>query len=90
VKGEDHDNTGLGCIRNQLRLDAGGGRSIAWVLVLPGTILLDSLIGLSKAEVVVPILTLSALRLLLLSVFAGFAYDIQRQKSSHQAPSMRG
>jgi len=61
---------------------------IAWLLVLPGTVLLDYFFGVSDLDFIVPILTftvLSAFGLLLLTVFAGFAYDIQRQKSSHRA-----
>jgi hypothetical protein len=60
---------------------------IAWLSLLPGTILLDFFFGVSDMDFIVPILTftvLSAFGLLVLTVFSGFAYDIQRQKSSHR------
>jgi hypothetical protein len=60
----------------------------AWLLVMPGTIILDFLVGVSLPDVVVYVLTLCAFGLLLLAVFTGFAHDILRQQSSHQAPSM--
>jgi hypothetical protein len=59
---------------------------IAWLLLLPGTILLD-LFGVSDLDFIVPIIgftVLSAFGLLLLTIFTGFAYDIHRQKSSHR------
>jgi hypothetical protein len=55
---------------------------IGWLLLLPGTILLDFLFGVNLPDVVVYVLTLSAFGLLLLTVIAGFAYDIQRRTNS--------
>lgn len=52
---------------------------IAWLLVLPGTVLLDLFFGVNNPNLVVPALTLSALGLLLLTIFTGFVYDAQRQ-----------
>lgn len=63
---------------------------IAWLLVMPGTILLDFFFGMSNPEVVVPVLTFSAFGLLLLTVFAGFAHDVQWQIDLHNTPSMSG
>lgn len=60
---------------------------IAWLLLLPGTILLDLFFGASDLDFMVPIIgftVLSAFGLLLLAIFTGFAYDIHRQKSSHR------
>lgn len=62
---------------------------IAWLALLPGTILLDHFFGVSDLNFVVPLITLlvlSAFGLLLLTVFSGFAYDVQRQIDSHQTP----
>jgi hypothetical protein len=63
---------------------------IAWLLVLPGTILLDLFFGVDDPNLVVPFLTLSAFGLLLLTVFAGFAHDVQRQIGEHKTPAMSG
>jgi len=63
---------------------------IAWLLLLPGTILLDFFFGVNNPYLVVPVLTLSAFGLLLLTLFTGIAYDIQRQTNLHRAASMSG
>ncbi|HEX5913419.1 MAG TPA: hypothetical protein VFY54_09860 [Rubrobacter sp.] len=66
---------------------------VAWLMVLPGTVLLDAFFGESDMEFVVPVLSftiLSAFVLLLLTIFAGFARDIQRQKSWHLAHPASG
>jgi hypothetical protein len=57
---------------------------IAWLLVMPGAVLLDYFFSVSDLDIVVPILVftlLSTFGLLLLTIFAGFAYDAQRQES---------
>jgi hypothetical protein len=51
-----------------------------WLLVMPGTIVLDFFIGVNIPDVVVHVLTLSAFGLLLLAVFTGFAHDIRKQQ----------
>ena len=48
---------------------------IAWLLVMPGTMVFDHFFGVSNPDLVVPVLTFSALGLLLLAVFTGFARD---------------
>ncbi|HEX2739046.1 MAG TPA: hypothetical protein VHM69_01265 [Rubrobacter sp.] len=58
---------------------------IAWLSLLPGTVLLDQFVGVSNTNLVVAVLTLSAFGLLLLRLFAGLARDAQRQKGSHRA-----
>jgi len=66
---------------------------IAWLLMLPGTVLLDFFFGVSNLDFIAPILTftvLSAFGLLLLTLFAGFAHDVQRQIGLHKTPSMSG
>ena len=55
---------------------------IAWLLLLPGTILLDFFFGVYIPDVVVYVLSLCAFGLLLLTVLAGFAHDIQQRTNS--------
>jgi hypothetical protein len=64
-----------------------GAGVIAWLLLLPGTILLDFFFGVNGLSFIVPVITLcvlSAFGLLLLTVFAGFAYDVQRRMGLHK------
>jgi hypothetical protein len=66
---------------------------IAWLSLLPGTLLLDFYFGVSDLDVMVPILAftvLSAFGLLLFTVFAGFAHDVQRQIGLHKTSSVSG
>lgn len=63
---------------------------IAWLSLLPGTVLLDHFFGVRNPELVVPVLTLSAFGLLLLTIFAGFARDIYRQTGLDRASSKNG
>ncbi|QIN84712.1 hypothetical protein GBA63_20200 [Rubrobacter tropicus] len=51
----------------------------AWLLVMPGTIILDRTVGAPNPDLLVPVLTFSALGLLLLTILAGFARDIGRR-----------
>ena len=63
---------------------------IAWLLVLPGMVLLDYFFGVSETEFIVTVLSLcilSAFVLLLVTIFAGFARETQRQTNPYQAPS---
>lgn len=62
---------------------------IAWLLVLPGTVLLDSLFDVSEVEFVAIALSLcilSAVVLLLVTIFAGLVYDAQRRSDSQTVP----
>jgi hypothetical protein len=62
---------------------------IAWLLLLPGTVLLDFFFGVSDLDFIVPVLTfavLSLFGLLLLTVIAGFAHDVQRQIDLSKTP----
>jgi hypothetical protein len=66
---------------------------IAWLLVMPGTILLDYFFSVSDLDFIVSILALtvlSAFGLLLVTVFAAFAYDVQRQIGLHKTNSING
>lgn len=60
---------------------------VAWLLLFPGSILLDYFFSVSNPELVVSIFFFSALGFLLSTIFAGFSYDSQRQTGSRQAPS---
>jgi hypothetical protein len=51
---------------------------VAWLAVMPGTILLDLAVGVGKPELVVPVATLTAFGLLLLTIVAGLARDTVR------------
>jgi hypothetical protein len=58
---------------------------------LPGTVLLDRFFGVSELDSIVSLLAftvLSAFGSLLLTIFTGFAYDLQRQTDSYMVPSM--
>lgn len=51
----------------------------AWLLVMPGTIILDRVVGAPNPDLLVPVLTFSALGLLLLTIFTGFARDLRNR-----------
>jgi hypothetical protein len=57
----------------------------AWVLLFPGSILLDYFFGVSNPELVISIFFFTALGFLLLTIFTGLARDSQRQIGSYQA-----
>jgi hypothetical protein len=62
---------------------------IAWLLVLPGTILIDYFLGVNGMDLIFPILAftvLSAFGLRLLTLVTGFAYDVQRRIDLHKTP----
>jgi hypothetical protein len=61
-----------------------------WLLVMPGTIILDFSFGVNIPDVAVYVLTLSALGLLLITVFTAFAHDIQNKLGPRQAHSVSG
>lgn len=66
---------------------------VAWLLLMPGTILLDYLFDVSRMELIAPVIAFivfSAFGLLLSTVFAGFAYDDQRQIDLHSTSSSSG
>ncbi len=58
---------------------------IAWLLLFPGSALLGSFFGVDNPNLI-PVLFFIALGFLLLTVVAGFAYDLQKQSDSLQAP----
>lgn len=51
----------------------------AWLLLMPGTIVLDFFFDVNIPDVVVYVLALSAFGLLLLTLFCAFAHDVQEQ-----------
>jgi len=69
------------------------GGVTAFLMVLPGTVLLDYFFGVSEIWFAVPVLSfaiLSAFGLLLLAIFAGFARDARCRAGLHKAPSTGG
>lgn len=60
----------------------------AWLLLMPGTMLLDYFIGVSNPELVIPVLAFSAFGLLLVVVLTGLAYDSQPRARVRQTPAM--
>lgn len=66
---------------------------VAWLLVFPGTVLLDHFFGVGEMAFAVPALSLtvlSAFGLLLLTIFAGFARDAQKRTGSRRASPTGG
>jgi hypothetical protein len=64
---------------------------IAWLSLLPGTVLLDFFFGVSDLDAIVAILSftmLSAFGLLLLTIFAGFERDVERRIGLHKTSLM--
>jgi hypothetical protein len=55
---------------------------LAWLMVMPGTMILDQSVGVNNPNLVVPVLTFSALGLLLLTILAGFVRDAQPTRES--------
>ena len=65
---------------------------IAWLSVLPGTVLLEYFFGVSDLDIIVPILVfniLCAFGLLLLTIFTGFAFDVQSKAALQRVRLMR-
>ena len=62
----------------------------AWLLLMPGTMLLDLFVGVGNPDLVVPVLALCALGLLLLTIFAGLARDARRRTETTKIPSLQG
>ena len=65
-----------------------GAALIAWLSVLPGSILLDYFFGLNERTIYT--LIFSAFGLLLVTIVTGFARDIQCQPNVPLRPAMSG
>jgi hypothetical protein len=61
---------------------------LAWLLLLPGSTLLDYFVGVTNPERTIATLVFSAFGLLLLAIVTGFVYDTQRQTGAKQTPAM--
>jgi hypothetical protein len=61
---------------------------VAWLLLCPGSMLLDYVFTMGHAELLVPVLTLLSFGFLLLAIVAGLAHDSQRQIGSHRTPAL--
>jgi len=57
---------------------------IAWLLLLPGSIILDYFFGVNDPNLIYAFI-FSAFGFLLLTIVAGFAYDIQQQNGPHKS-----
>ena len=60
---------------------------IAWLLLFPGINILGYFFGVNDPNLTIGFI-LFALGSLLLTIFSGFAYDIQKQANWHETPSM--
>jgi hypothetical protein len=60
---------------------------IAWLLLFPGINILGYFFGVNDPNLTIGFI-LFALGSLLLTIFSGFAYDIQKQANLHETPSM--
>lgn len=65
----------------------GNTEQIAWLLLLPGSIILDYSFGVNDPNLIYTF-TFSAFGFLVLTIFAGFAPDSQRQTDLHQTASI--
>lgn len=63
---------------------------IAWLLLLPGSTLLDYFVGVTNPERTIAALAFAAFGLLLMAILTGFAYDTQRQTNVQQMPAISG
>ncbi|MGB3635441.1 MAG: hypothetical protein WA982_15470 [Rubrobacteraceae bacterium] len=63
---------------------------ISWLLLMPGTMLLDLFLGVSNPELVVSVIALSAFGFLLLAIFTGFAHDVQKRTGLRKEYSTSG
>jgi hypothetical protein len=62
---------------------------IVWLSLLPGSVLLDYFVSVSNPGPTVSSITLAAFGVLL-TIFAGFAYDIQRQTGVQPTSAVSG
>ena len=60
----------------------------AFLLLFPGSIILDYFFGVNNPSLIISVFSFSAFGFLFLTIIAGFAYDLQKQIDSHQAPLM--
>lgn len=74
-----HLSPGVGRILARLWPWSFSGALIAWLFLFPVSIILDYFVGLGNADIVISVTILAAFSLLLLTIFAGFAYDLQEK-----------
>jgi hypothetical protein len=63
---------------------------VAWLLVMPGSIVIDYVLGLTISDLAMFALIFSAFGLLLLTIVTGLADDAHQQASVRRAPALRG
>jgi hypothetical protein len=66
-----------------------GGSLVAWLALLPGSILVDYFIGVPNPDDTIAGLTLTAFGSLLVTIVAAVARDLERQSEVQQAPAVR-
>ncbi|MBK9944611.1 MAG: hypothetical protein IPP13_23695 [Kouleothrix sp.] len=65
-----------------------GAALFAWLLVMPGSMLLDTFFGLDERALYTFII--AAFSLLLLTIITGFVHDMQQKSSRELRPAMQG
>jgi hypothetical protein len=63
---------------------------LAWLFLFPGSLLLDYVVGVNHPGRTISMSAFAAFVLLLLTIFTGFAYDMQPQTDLQQSPAMSG
>lgn len=63
---------------------------IVWLFLFPGSILLSTFISADNVNRIIPAIVFAAFGFLLLTIFAGLAYDAQRPAGLRQTPSIAG
>jgi hypothetical protein len=56
---------------------------LAWLSLMPGSLLFEHFFGIANPDLVIATLVLSAFGLLFLTIFTGFAYDAQQKGTVH-------
>jgi hypothetical protein len=67
-----------------------GASLIAWLALLPGSILFDHYIGVPNPDATIAVLTLTAFGLLLLTICMAYAHDVEPRLDSRAASAMSG
>jgi hypothetical protein len=62
---------------------------VAWLLLMPGTMIMAYIFGTDNVIPTVPVFILTAFGTLLLAVFTGFAYDVQRLADVGEGPRVK-
>lgn len=66
-----------------------GAALVAWLFLMPGTLILDYFVGVPNPDITVSLTVLTAFGLLLLTIAAAFARDIERGTVAESTPALR-